>query len=44
MGDGQLRAENDDGEIFDCRCNSSEMVSKWDKFSDLFGSNSTAFP
>lgn len=42
MGDGQLRVESDDGEIYECQYNVSKMASKLSKMSDLFGTSGTA--
>jgi len=42
MGDGQLRVESDDGEIYEWRYNVSKMASKLSKISDLFGASGTA--
>jgi hypothetical protein len=42
MGDGQLRVESDDGEIYECGYNASKMASKLRKMSDLFGASGTA--
>jgi len=42
MGDGQLRVESDDGEIYECQYNVRKMASKLSKMSDLFGTSGTA--